>query len=532
MAEQSVHVQDIGPIRELTIPLPPGGGVVVAKGWNGSGKSRLLEAVQALGSAGVRPDVRDGAPFGSVDGLGVRMTLGRRRATDGELAVRMLEGADPSVFVDPGIKDPAANDRKRIAWLCRIAGIKPRRELFARLAGGDEAVAATIGEIVDGDQDLPDCADKLKRALEAAARVAEKEAEGCEHEALGLKGAFDGLDLNAPSDEAALARALREAGTALDRAEGASAEAARQAQAAAAARERLAALARENVLGVEDAVQEDAEAVSALAAARARASASAAECQAKEDALVAQHAAEREALELRHAAAADALRAEVQAAKRHDQDVVNHAGILRSGAARTLEVARRHAEEFRQAQQALAAECTESCSPEQLEQLSAAARAARQAAEHGAVVRRARQASEKAGKALLAARDAKARAERLRGAAAGCEAVISEAIAEAAPMGLRVESSRMVLDTDRGTELVADLSVGERVTIGIELCARAIGSSGLMVVQQEGWESLDPRNREVAVKLAQELGVWIIAAEATDGELRTEVEGASVEPPA
>lgn len=44
----TVEIKDIGPIENLSIPVPDGGGVVVFRGKNGVGKSHALAAIDAL----------------------------------------------------------------------------------------------------------------------------------------------------------------------------------------------------------------------------------------------------------------------------------------------------------------------------------------------------------------------------------------------------------------------------------------------------------------------------------------------------
>ncbi len=49
------------------------------------------------------------------------------------------------------------------------------------------------------------------------------------------------------------------------------------------------------------------------------------------------------------------------------------------------------------------------------------------------------------------------------------------------------------------------------------------GAGGLIVVEQEAFESLDPANRQFVAEHARRRKVTIITAEATDGALRAEL---------
>ena len=112
----SITIRNIGPIEELSIPVPKHGGVVVLKGRNGKGKSQALAATESLiRGNGTALSHRDGSLKGEVNGFGARLTVARHTRRTGELDVVSLEGKlDVSQVVYPGIKEPGAADAKRI----------------------------------------------------------------------------------------------------------------------------------------------------------------------------------------------------------------------------------------------------------------------------------------------------------------------------------------------------------------------------------------------------------------------------------
>ena len=68
---QTIEVKNIGPVEQVSIPVPEGGGIVVLKGRNGSGKTQTLRAIESAATGRGRPSVRDGALRGEINGLGV-----------------------------------------------------------------------------------------------------------------------------------------------------------------------------------------------------------------------------------------------------------------------------------------------------------------------------------------------------------------------------------------------------------------------------------------------------------------------------
>ena len=67
----NVKIKNIGPISTLSMPVPEGGGVVVLKGRNGSGKSTALDAISAAVSGKGKPPIKDLAESGEIVAGGI-----------------------------------------------------------------------------------------------------------------------------------------------------------------------------------------------------------------------------------------------------------------------------------------------------------------------------------------------------------------------------------------------------------------------------------------------------------------------------
>ena len=116
---EEIELQDVGPIHQLSIPLPEGGGVVILRGKNDAGKSETLNAVDALVTGRGSIEKRDGSPRGSISLGEARLTVVKQQRRDGaELAAVSLDSRfDLADLVDPGLKDPEKADSFRIKAL-------------------------------------------------------------------------------------------------------------------------------------------------------------------------------------------------------------------------------------------------------------------------------------------------------------------------------------------------------------------------------------------------------------------------------
>lgn len=509
----SIVIEDVGPISRVVLPAPPEGGVVELLGTNGSGKSTAIRTVQALGGAAKNADLtpRDGALEGRAEGFGVRLVVGSSRTTPrGELEALSIDAdLDPSVLVDPGFKEETTNDRHRVVMLCRLLGVRADLDLFADLArdvipGEDPRVAirSIAGETTRATVDLPDMAAALKRDFEARARAVELDVATISGKISTLSSQYDGVNIDAPSDDKVLqAEVLARAGR-LATLKSRVTEAARSAEARGKAREALAAAQqRSGSIDVEGA---------------------AAKLAAQEDALRTSDAAVKQA-EARLAEARDALSAAERAQ-----------ALARASVSAAREELRRDEAAIRDRDAAFAAlESTAvvlAPEPGEIEEAESLVLLAQKAVEDGALVRHARAKKAEAESLLGALGEAQSRAARLREAAASCESVVARSVAPVAPGGLHIRRGRLMIPTEaRGDTFFSELSEGERWRFAIPAFARALRARGgpedlaLMGIRQEAWEALDPNNKRFVDSIARDERVVIYTARATGDALRAQV---------
>lgn len=488
----AIELKAVGPIDRLKIPVPKGGGVVVLKGRNGSGKSYALAGVAGLVSKDARKVLRasDGATSGTVDGFGVTLRLGRSNTARGELECETLDAAcDPSVLVDPGIKDPVAADSKRLATLIRLANIKISADQWGQLfEGGLEQYRNSIDlDALSGD-DPVNTADRIRRRLHDIGLKLEKTAKSAEAEADSLVCQVAEVDMDAPADEEALGRCADDATAKVLTARQRKASSIEAAQAAEAAERRLEAAERSyEGVTIEDAKQREAAARQRFdEAERLVRAAEKAMADAKSQELAAKHAVAH-AVELR------------KSAESHEAMVASARAVLAAGR-------------------------PSSPSEEEIAELVAEQAVARDALAYAKMVNGARRTLAKASGVKAQAVTLLDEAEQLRAIARSTDSVLEKALEAAGFTAVRVSEGRLCVPSDRGNgmEPYSELSHGERWAMALDLAVRGIGKGGLLTVKQEAWESLDPDNREFVAGLARERGLVILTAEAADGALRAE----------
>jgi len=459
---REINLENVGPVEHLMIPLPDAG-VVVLRGRNGVGKSHALEAVEAAVSKRGRPPVRDHAKKGKVEGVGVRLTIGRSMRRTGEAEVQTLEGKlDITQLVDPGLKDESAANRVRVKALLQLAGAAGEAKEFEPIVPPGYDLEELL-PIAARHGDLVSMAARLKRELEAAARQHETAARDFKAQAVAVKERLPEEIGSGPSPKEAeqeLSNALlarRELEVKRQQAEK------RAAQAEEAAR-RLDSLKQTSKAAV-DIRQRVVESRERIAQLEASLKAERARLVELESDLHAAEQAEREMAEL--------------------EQVL---GDIPEG-------------------------------PTDAELAAATERVERAKREHELAISReeARHNLEVADKLLSAADDRLRQAEMLRGSAKATDSILSDWVAKVTSK-LRVEDGVLVCDTDRGAEPFAELSPGERWRIALEIAATQVGKGGLVAVPQEAWESLDPVNRKEVAEVAKSTGVVILTAEASDDE--------------
>ncbi len=524
MSGRSIELKDVGPVERLTIPIPEGGGVVVLRGRNGQGKSHALQAVGALVGGNGRPVSRDGSLGASVEGLGARLTVGRRSSHSGEVEVESLEGEDPSLLVDPGLKDQAAADGHRLKALLRLSRATVDESAFAELVGGiDRLRELCKPSSLDARDDVPGMVAAIKRDLEAAARVEESAAENAHAKADGVREALKGLGDLRPRFRADT-RSAREFHTeavreqaALEERRGQNQQLLDASEVAQAGLARMGEDGKGDVDEVKGVIEKNRIALAALGdegdphrLATARGLVETTRVQVEQLRLEIDRA-ERDLKESQRNVEAHEKAAETRAqltlgmkGLEHILDSITHRGALQRAADASA-----GATAITDVELAAAAEKLQTASDEvDAWVLHDKTRSMRdEVAEH-----------DDRGKA--AAKDGDA----LRRAAQGTEAVLLDAVRKVCGDGMEIQDGRIYVATDRGRELFSELSPGERWRMALEVSVKAVGSKGLLVIPQDAWEAMDPLNRQEVAAHAQDLGVVVLTAECDEGEIRAEVE--------
>ncbi len=461
MTERSITIENVGPIERLRIPLPESG-VVVLHGRNGVGKSHALAAVDSLVSRRGRPVCRDHAKRGVVEGFGAKLTVGRSTRRTGEAEVLTLEGRlDISQLVDPGLKDQEAADAKRIKALIQLSGKQADPSAFHSLLpeGADQS-------LVPNDVSDPIAlAGQVKRAMEAEARRAEKSAEAALAKASAAQeqaGEWKPEDLKLRRDDTerelqeALVR-LRELETRVEETERAHARA-------------------EKAMATLDRLRQEAPGQSVV---------------------------ELESDEADLSKKIDRLRQALAVAEERRHQVRRQLDQARTAASQIKEL------------EAIVADVPPKVPQEQLLEAQEEVAKAKRQHDKAIEVERARQFARKADELRQAAKQHEQQANAFRDAAHATDDVLTDLVGQVTTR-LRVDSGRLVTDTERGAEPFAELSPGERWRIALEIAAERVGSGGLVTVPQEAWEALDPINKSEVAKIAKDVGVTILTAEASD----------------
>lgn len=495
--KESIVIENVGPISRLEIPIPDGGGVVVLRGQCGQGKTHAIQSVAALHDQGARKALRvsDGWPTGQIYGLGVTVRLGRTNVGRGELICESLEsGVDPSLLVDPGLKDPIAADSRRLATLVRLAAIEVPTERWVQLAdkyADDIAVKDLVSD------DPVKTADAIRRRLHDYALKQERIGESKSSEAATLAKSVADVDLNC--DEAALAKAVDAVNEELVAArtkQQAFLDAAGKYQAAKA----KLAETKAGLRSVDELMKQVDEAVSS----QARSLEDHLTCLTSVQHLEQQLTLERERLKSARESVArcDAALAQCKT---------------------DLETARAQHADIAELERLVAAQLPDSVPETIIADLYARRATALEAVKQGEVVKRARTTIERAKALETEANATLAQAEEIRTIARSTDHVLEQALVDAGYDTIRVLDGRLCVISDRGHEPVSELSTGERWELALDIAARSLPSGGLLSVHQEGWQALDPGLRDKVAAMAKERGLVIITAQVDAGQLRAEV---------
>ena len=227
-------ISNVGPIDELEVPLAPGR-LTRVTGANGAGKSTAINAVLAACGSDVGSDLtpRDGHSSGSVEMPGVTLRIGKRLSRKGEAEtfVVMEDGGDLQKFIDPGVKDPAAADARRIEAILNMAGVKVDDDSVKALVG-DELFADFCEEFTPTRMKAVELVATLKRWLQKKARTIETNVARAEGELSAIPPAIAPEDC-VKMDVKPFVSDMTARKTAVDKAESAAVEAQKASEAIA-----------------------------------------------------------------------------------------------------------------------------------------------------------------------------------------------------------------------------------------------------------------------------------------------------------
>lgn len=468
---KTIEVQNVGPVRHVSIPIPEDGGVVVLRGQNGAGKSETIAAVdKMLGRNSDIASPTDGLDRGEVSGLGVKMTVGRSTRKTGQLEVVALDSKlSVADIVDPGIANNEAADEKRMKAILSVLQVKPNLADWMPLAGDDEKLQELVQAEYDRDADVLLLSSRLKLAIGKDAIATERERD---------------------TQQAVLDRYKEDP--------------------------RVAAKESPKVPASNDSLAEQlTKATDQLAKL---------EQQKQKADQVAVFKAELDSLKVGDV---DKLRAEYDAALKELENIeaaLESAKSLEDHAARALNAAVRERDRVNELQSKIdaAAAPAESDIEAARNAVSSARAAFTEADEVRAVIGKRSEAS----KCEIMVNVLSGKADRLRDAAAKPEAILAKLVQSKVP-GIRFDSGRLIYKhPKRGDVPFRELSTGERWKICMAIAIEGVGPGGLLTIPQDAWQDLDPANREYVDELAREGRVVILTAECSaDEELNAEVFG-------
>jgi hypothetical protein len=488
MNTKTISVENLGPIAAMEFAIEsPGVTVLVAP--NGSGKTILLEAVQAAARGEGKLPLRDRTKRGKVEAFGATITIGGTCRHTGGFEVTNLEGRfDLAGLVDPRIKAPALADKARIKALVSLTGVEASVNLFREHeAFCDFGTVVTAGSIETDD--LIEMATKIKADYDNAALARERLAERENGQATALIPPSD-LDLDEESDPAVLQAAYNEARDEVTRLN-------EQAKQAAAGRERtMKANESLKTLGDDELRTERSELMAAMKLAD--------EAKAENNAAIIELHQQIKELETRNK---------------------SHLTVVEEGSKKIINIDRQ-LKLVDEAKAILAEDLAAFPDDDDIADCQEELARAEKAIEQGVLIRSAKADAKKVQEHRQAAKLARDKALKYRDAGKATDEVLSGCIK---CEQLRIESdgksARLVSDTDRGKSIpYHDLSDGEKWTIAIDIGADRVGAGGLLVISQIGWEGIDGANRLAIHQHAVNRGVYILTAEASsDPEAAREI---------
>ncbi len=494
-AAKTVTLSNVGPISYLELPVPKDGGMVILKGRNGVGKSTALDTMHRAIDGEGKINVKDGAEEAEVDFLGVHIRARKKTKYAGCLEVESLEGKfSIADIINPGFADPVANDKRAILGILQVVGAKADASLFYDLVGGEANFKKFVTKDTMKETDLVSMAGKTKRNFEDSARDMELDVESWTAKATALKSALP------PDSNSREERPVEDIEADLAEARTKSIE---------AHTERRSSLQRieefeSKMLDFNNSSSVDPRqsVVDAKAASDAAFDAHKKSCDLVADLKQKLQEAEQQA-RLDQAASASAFSA-FQTAEANAKEYAKLKEFLESG--KPVEYP-----------ESKVAEADASVS--KLQDALFACRS---------------QEKTKVSKQEIADLEskifsAKSTAETLRSAAKSVDIVLTEMLEKVSDT-LKFEDDRLFVLTERGKTYFHDpsgtngLSKGERTKVVVDIAAQAVGEGGIIVVDQDFTQDLDPIARQEVAEHARSRKVTIYTAMCTTDEtIQTEV---------
>lgn len=410
----------------------------------------------------------------------MRLTFGKVSRATGSLECEMLESdIDIGSIVHPGFKDPEIRDKHRLRQLCRLASAKLDKPGWCKALGVPDINLPVV------EDDPVGTAEAMRNAANDKALEAEKQAQRLRGRAQELGNLLQSVNWDVPTVDAA--RQAEEAAIA----ELSKTQQARESGLAACEK---AHEAETHLRELEAELPDVANLESLLAATDDKAKEAAAhvntltkqleEAKAsldRERSALASFSQQIETAKQQHAKAA-ALRATV--------DKAAEVNVPTEAAIEELKVAR---EEARQATiDAQAAEGAQA-KKAQLEDVT------------------------------TEAVQADATATQFRELASKVDLAVQAAVEQAGLSGVVVRGGRLCVSTDRAAcEAFDERSKGQRTQQVIRWIRECRGEGTVCILDQEGWEGLDPDARKAVYEDIVGAQLFVVAAEASNGDLRVE----------
>ena len=493
MSDNTIEVENVGAVEQFKFDLPEEGGIVVLLAENGAGKSTILHAAEvALTGKGSIPK-RDKTQQGVFKAFGRELRVKKKTVKKGDLEWEGVGDFDVMSLHTPRYDNPVTRDKTRIKSLLRLSGSSISIDEFKKIVGDDDEFDRAVGQPARESDDAVEMAALVKKDLEAKAREYKKQSEPIAAEAATLKARSEGVDLEIPCDEKELDDAHHDA----IRNESALRS---QIESAEQAKEKRRQV-EEKLDGMEMKPVDELKAAS----------------EAKEG--------EHQALKNEKAeieAQMEELRKQLV---QKDLEISSSEGAAFSAKDELLN-AEEHNRVIEELRESLSEMSDLHCPTEDdLKEAAEQIKSAKSAVEKGMVIRAAKKDLDDAKEKEAEAGRLIKLSEMMRTAARNCESVLSEAVGKIPDCPLRVEpddngDSRLVIKTDRKDDTFFDeLSDGERWRVIVPM---TMGEHRVVVLPQQAYGELQPKNRKELHELALEHQCCILTAQAADGEMRAE----------